>query len=231
MNVENLEDLINTLKLKITADLVSDDSRPAVIEFLKSELEFRIQHQIKQLFSKCGMTEKQKRSFCQFDWDFNPNIPKNDIMIYKNAILKKEAHNLVLIGDTGIGKTHVAKALCLEVMLKGLSAYFVTAFDLISRIKKAPIPASKIDYYGSRIYLLCIDELGYTFHKKEDTDIIFQIISKRSEMLPTLITTNLTPKEWGTLFSGAAATTILDRLSYHGLFLNWEGTSYRPQAK
>jgi len=79
--------------------------------------------------------------------------------------------------------------------------------------------------------VLCIDELGYTYHKKEDTDILFQVISKRSEMLPTIVTTNLPPKEWGAIFSGAAASAILDRLSFNGRFITFEGRSYRLLKK
>jgi len=66
---------------------------------------------------------------------------------------------------------------------------------------------------------------------KKDTDILFQIISKRSELLPTIVTTNLPPKEWGSIFSGAAASAILDRLSYNGRFITFEGRSYRLLKK
>jgi hypothetical protein len=58
----------------------------------------------------------------------------------------------------------------------------------------------------------------------EDPDILFQVISKRSEMLPTIVTTNLPPKEWGAIFSGAAASAILDRLSFNGRFITFEAT-------
>lgn len=229
-DLESLESIFNKLKLKTPIDQLQPETIPLVLEFLKTEMEFRAKHQLHQLFNKCGMTDKQKKTFIQFDWNFNPKVPKNDILAYQSAILKKEPRNLVLLGETGIGKSHLAKALCYEAMLGGLSSYFVSSFDLVSKIKKSIIPANEIEYYGKNVHLLCIDELGYTFHQKEDTDLIFQIISKRSEILPTIITTNLTPKEWGSIFSGPAATTILDRLSFQGKFLNWEGNSYRPSV-
>ncbi|MBI1871309.1 MAG: ATP-binding protein [Chlamydiae bacterium] len=111
--------------------------------------------------------------------------------------------------------------------MKGYSTYFITTFDLVSKVKKAVHPSNKIDYYAKIIKVLCLDELGYVFHPKEDTDLIFQIISKRSESLPTIVTTNLAPKNWGSIFSGPAASAILDRLSYNGKFFTWEGRSYR----
>ena len=125
---------------------------------------------------------------------------------------------------------HISSALCYEAILQGHPTMFITAFDLTSKIQKALNPAARIDYY-SRIKVLCIDELGYTFHKKEDTDIIFQVISKRAELLPTLVSTNLSPKDWGSIFTGAAASAILDRLSFNGRFITFEGGSYRLSRK
>jgi len=106
----------------------------------------------------------------------------------------------------------------------------ITAFDLVSRIHKAYNPASKIDYYA-KIRVLGIDGLGYTYHKKEDTDILFQIISKRNKILPTIVTTNLAPKEWGSIFSAIAASAILDRLSFNGRFVTFERRPYRLLKK
>lgn len=174
--------------------------------------------------------DHQIKTLSQFDWSFNPKIPKEEIMAFVNTPWMEEASNLVLIGDTGLGKSHLAKALLYEAVLKGYSTLFTTAFDLISKIKKSINPVSLVDYYG-RIQVLCLDELGYTYHQKEDTDLLFQILSKRSEVKPTLVTTNLTPKEWGTIFSGPAASAILDRLSYHGKFMTLEGNSYRLKQR
>jgi len=113
---------------------------------------------------------------------------------------------------------------------RGYSTVRITAFDLVSRINKAFNPASKIEYYA-KVKVLCIDELGYTYHKKEDTDILFQVISKRNEVLPTIVTTNLAPKKWGSVFSSTAASAILDRLSFNGRFITFEGRSYRLLKK
>ena len=144
--------------------------------------------------------------------------------------INENAFNLVLIGDTGLGKSHIASAICYEAILRGYPTACITAFDLVSRIHRAYNPASKIDNYA-KVRVLCIDELGYTYHKKEDTDTLFQIISKRNEILPTIVTTNLAPKEWGSIFSATAASAILDRLSFNGRFITFEGRSYRLLKK
>jgi DNA replication protein DnaC len=151
-------------------------------------------------------------------------------MSFVNSPWIEQAFNLVLIGDTGLGKSHIATSICYDSILRGYPTACITAFDLVSRIHKAQNPASRIDYYA-KVRVLCIDELGYTYHKKEDTDILFQIISKRNEILPTIVTTNLAPKEWGLIFSATAASAILDRLSYNGRFITFEGRSYRLVKK
>jgi DNA replication protein DnaC len=164
------------------------------------------------------------------DWHFNPKISKEDILTFVHSPWIEQAFNLVLIGDTGLGKSHIAASICYEAILRGYPTACITAFDLVSRIHRAYNPTSKIDYYA-KVRVLCIDELGYTYHKKEDTDILFQIISKRNEILPTIVTTNLPPKEWGSIFSATAASAILDRLSFNGRFITFEGRSYRLLKK
>jgi DNA replication protein DnaC len=202
--------------------------KDTISHFLQTEKEYRKQYKIKRLLKMSGI--KQVKTFKQFDWRFNPKIPKNEILEYLHSPWIEQPANLVLIGDTGLGKSHIASSLCYEAIMEGNTTCFITAFDLASKIKKAINSSTKIDYYA-KIRVLCIDELGYTYHKKEDTDIIFQIISKRNEILPTIVTTNLSPKEWGSIFSGPAASAILDRLSFNGKFLTLEGSSYRLLKK
>ena len=225
---DSLESLLTETGCRTPASEILSDRQDVIEEFLKTEMEYRRQYKIKRLLRQSGI--KQVKMFSQFDWLFNPKISKEDIMSFVNTPWIDSASNLVLIGDTGLGKSHISSALCYEAILQGHPTMFISAFDLTSKIQKALNPSSKIDYYA-KVKVLCIDELGYTYHKKEDTDILFQIISKRSEILPTMVTTNLAPKEWGSIFSGAAASAILDRLSFNGRFIAFEGRSYRLSRK
>jgi len=226
--MNNLESLLKELGCKTPAGEINSDHRDGITNFLTMELEYRKQYKIKRLLRLSGI--KQVKTLGQFDWHFNPRISKEDILTFVNSPWIEDAFNLVLIGDTGLGKSHIASAICYEAILRGYSTVRITAFDLVSRIHKAFNLASRIEYYA-KVRVLCIDELGYTYHKKEDTDILFQIISKRNEILPTIVTTNLAPKEWGSIFSSTAASAILDRLSFNGRFLTFEGRSYRLLKK
>jgi DNA replication protein DnaC len=226
--MDNLESQLQELGCKTPADEIASDRRDTILDFLKMEIEYRRQHKIKRLLRLSGI--KHVKTLEQFDWHFNLKISKDDILAFVNSPWIENAFNLVLIGDTGLGKSHIAASICYEAVLQGYPTAFITAFDLVSRIHKANNPASKIDFYA-KVRVLCIDEIGYIYHKKEDTDILFQIISKRNEILPTIVTTNLSPKEWGSIFSATAASAILDRLSFNGRFITFEGRSYRLLKK
>lgn len=229
----DLHDLLRTLDFRTPIDRIPEDLRDRLAGVLRTERGYRHEWRVKRLLASSGIRPHQIRTFDQFDWSFNPKFPKEDVLAFRNSPWIENGANLVMIGDPGLGKSHTVKALCYDAILKGHSAVFVTAFDLIAKIRKAANMAAKIEYYGGVVRVLAIDELGYTCHSREEGDLLFQIISKRSERYPTLITTNLVPKQWGSIFSGPAASAILDRLSYQGTFvaLPEGGKSHRPERK
>ena len=228
---EELRELLTKLDMKTPLENMTGEQAPFIHEFLKTELKLRHDLRIRRLLSGSGIKPHQFRTFDSFEWSFNAKLPKNDILAFRNSRWIEEARNIVLIGDAGVGKSHIAKSLCYDAIQRGESAQFISAFDLIGKLKKSPNPESKVNYFGTSIKVLCIDELGYTQQNKDAGDLLFQIIAKRSETLPTIITTNLSPKQWGSIFAGPAATAILDRLNYNGRFITMEGESYRMASK
>lgn len=230
-DTQSLRDLLEKLEFRTPHSEITTDTQDTIKSFLMTEQQHRRDHRIKRLMMNSGIRPNQIRTFDGFDWSYNPNLPKNDILSFRNSDWIAQASNIVFIGDAGTGKSHLARSLCHDAILKGESAYFITAFDLIGKINGAVRPETKVTYFGATIKILCIDELGYTQQSKEAGDILFQIIAKRSETLPTIITTNLLPKQWGSIFAGPAATAILDRLNYNGRFITMEGVSYRMRAK
>ena len=104
----------------------------------------------------------------------------------------------------------------------------LSLFDLTAKLSKAKSVYSLIEYY-SRVPVFCLDELGYVIPSKEEADCIFQIISKRTEMATTIVTTNLVPSKWGRVFDTVTASAILDRLGMNGRFITFEGRSYRSK--
>lgn len=211
----------------VTAD-IPPEHRAHILAFLEEEQLLRHERRMQRLMAASGIKPAQVRTFESFDWSFNPRIPKADLLLFRNSDWIDQARNLVLIGDVGLGKSHIAKALCCDAIAKGYSARFISIFDLLAKIQRAPQPVTRVELFGSRIKVLAIDELGYTSPSREAQDLLFQIIAKRNESLPTIVTTNLVPKDWGKIFSGPTASAILDRLHARGLFITMQGDTYRP---
>ena len=121
----------------------------------------------------------------------------------------------MLIGPSGIGKSHIASALCYDAVTKGKQTVFLTLFDLTAKLAKARSVYNLIDDYA-KTPVLCLDEIGDVMPTREQADYLFQIVSKRAETGTTIATTNLVPSQWGKVFDSVTASAILDRLRING---------------
>ena len=221
-----LNELWRFFKLLSEIESFSDQEKTFLLRFLTEEYQLREQKRIQHLLRMSGI--KRIKRFNEFDWTFNPKIPRDKLMEFVQTQWLKAPCNLVLIGPAGVGKSHLATALCYEAILKGHQTVFLTLFDLTAKLSKAKSPYTLIEYY-EKIPILCLDELGYVVPTKEQADWIFQIFSKRAEVTTTLVTTNLVPSQWGKIFDSVTASAILDRLSMNGKFITFEGRSYRSK--
>ena len=215
-------------QLKFVSDYSSltEDQIKTILPILKEETAVREIKRIQYLLQRSGI--KRIKRFEDFDWKFNPQLPRNEIMRFSESPWITELKNLALIGPSGVGKSHLASALCYKAIQKGIPTAFITCFDLVNKLKHSANKHTMLLYY-STVKLLCLDELGYVFPTQEQANDIFQIISKRSELASTIVTTNLIPSQWGKIFEASTATAILDRLSLNGSFITCEGRSYRSK--
>jgi DNA replication protein DnaC len=205
---------------------LTKEEREFLLKFLTEEHRLREQKRREQLLRMSGI--KRVKLLTDFDWAFNPKIPREKIMTFLHTDWLQKPANLLLVGPSGVGKSHIASALCYEAVLKGKQTVFLSLFDLTAKLSKAKSVYSLIDYYA-RLPVLCLDELGYVVPSREEADHLFQIISKRAEIGVTIVTTNLVPSQWGKLFDSVTASAILDRLSMNGTFITLEGRSYRKK--
>lgn len=147
--------------------------------------------------------------------------------------------NLIFIGKTGVGKSHIATGIGLKACEAGKKVLFANALELISSLSKSASEGTLKDSLTrlSRIDLVIIDELGYLRMDREKESIFFQFARSRYEKKSIIITTNLKLREWNELFtSQLAATAILDRLVHHCHIVNMgmedgEDDSYRIKGK
>lgn len=223
-DMNNLNDLWKYFKFVTPLTEINEAEKKTLYKILEEEHSQREVKRIQRLISLSGI--KRIKLLEQFDWTFNPKIQRDKIMEFINSNWVENACNLTFIGPAGVGKTHLASAVCYQAAQKGYTTVFITSHDLIAKLTKSRNIYTLIDYY-SKVRVLCIDELGYVFPSQEYANYIFQIISKRTENVPTIITTNLIPSHWGKIFDSATATAILDRLNMKGTFITIEGRSYR----
>lgn len=215
-------------QLKFVSDYSSltEDQIKAIFPILKDEAIARELKRMRYLLQRSGI--KRIKRLEDFDWKFNPQLSRGEIIGFSESSWLTEIKNLVLIGPSGVGKSHLASAICYKAIQRGISTAFISCFDLVNKLKLSANKQAMLLYY-STVKLLCLDELGYVFPTQEQANDIFQIISKRSELASTVVTTNLVPSQWGKIFEASTATAILDRLSLQGSFITCEGRSYRSK--
>lgn len=165
-----------------------------------------------------------------FDFEFQPKINKQQFLDFESLRFLENNNNILLIGNSGVGKTHLATAIGMAAAKKRVSTYFIKCHDLISQLKKAHLEnrlETRIKHF-SKYKLLIIDEIGYLPIGEEEAKMFFQLIDKRYEKKSTIVTSNINLSDWGKIFSdGLIASAILDRLVHHSSIVTILGNSYR----
>ena len=140
--------------------------------------------------------------------------------------------NVIFLGPSGTGKSHLAMALGIRATEKGYKVRFLTAADLMLQLEKAR-REGRLDQYLKRAILgpslLILDEIGYLPLQKDQADLFFQVVAKRYEQGSVILTSNLSFGDWEETFDGNAALTsaMLDRLLHHAHVIQIRGDSYR----
>ena len=165
-----------------------------------------------------------------FDFNFQEGINKDQILEFTSHRFIHNNENIVLIGNSGVGKTHLATSIGISAAKKRISTYFIKCHNLISQLKKAKLENRLDDRirHFTKYRLLIIDELGYLPIEKEDAKLFFQLIDRRYENRSTIITSNINFANWDDTFQDPViANAILDRVLHHAHVINITGNSYR----
>lgn len=165
----------------------------------------------------------------EYDFSFHPELDQQKVMTLFDLAFLERKENIFFLGPPGVGKTHLAVALALKACKAGISIYFTTMSDLITKLKidKENGRASKGRSY-LKSSLVVVDEVGYTPVNREESHLFFQFVSYRYERSSTIITSNKAFGEWTELFEDPViVTALLDRLLHHSTIITIKGNSYR----
>jgi DNA replication protein DnaC len=173
------------------------------------------------------------KSLDSFDFPAIPSLNKALVLELARGEYIERRENVIALGNSGTGKTHIALGLGLAACQKGLSVGFTTAAGLVHELLEARDEKRLLRLQRRLIgyRLLIIDELGFVPLSKSGAELLFEIFSQRYERGSTLVTSNLPFDEWTEVMGGERLTgALLDRLTHHVHILEMNGESYRLKA-
>jgi DNA replication protein DnaC len=201
-------------------------------------------HQILEQLAQAEISERSRRSLerrlrlsgikrfkpmADFEWSWPTKIERDVIERALTLDFLSESRNLVMVGRNGLGKTMIAQNLCHAAVLAGYSVLFRSAAALLEELHRQTPEGrrSKLRTY-TNVGLLCVDEVGYLSFDDKAADLLYEVINRRYERKPVILTTNRPFKEWNEVFPNATCiVTLLDRLLHHADVTVIEGESYR----
>lgn len=170
----------------------------------------------------------------QFDFDFQPSLDRRQVRELSGLSFVERAHNVVILGPPGVGKTHLAIALGVKAVDAGYSVLFMTLEALMNRLTKA-LHENRMERSLQQLTypkMLIIDEIGYLPLSRLEASLFFRLVVRRYERASLIITSNKSFLDWGETFNDPIlATAILDRLLHYSTTLNIKGESYRLKEK
>ena len=170
------------------------------------------------------------KSLDSFNFTALPSLNKTLVLELARSEYVLRRDNVIAVGNSGTGKSHVALGLGLAACQKGLSVSFTTAAALVNELLEARDEKRllRLQRQLAAYKLLVIDELGYVPLSQTGAELLFEVFSQRYERGSTIVTSNLPFDEWTSVFASERLTgALLDRLTHHVHILEMNGDSYR----
>jgi len=165
-----------------------------------------------------------------FDWSWPKDVDKDLVDELFTFAFLEEAANVVFIGPNGTGKTTLAQNLAHEAVLRGHTARFATASEMLNDLAAQESASALARRFRTYCHpaLLVIDEVGYLSYDTRHADLLFEIVSRRAQQRSTIVTTNKPFSEWNQVFPSASCiVALIDRLVHRAEIVRLDGDSYR----
>ncbi|MEW6420040.1 MAG: IS21-like element helper ATPase IstB [Nitrospirota bacterium] len=233
-----LESYLKKLKMSQAAKIYESMAREAIennldyeeylLGVLEQEITQRDNNRIKRGIIQASFPVI--KTLENFDFKAIPSLNKQKVLkLMKGEYIQKK-QNILLVGNSGVGKTHIATALGYEACRQGQRVKFYTAAGLINELVAAQqeYRLNKVQKQWLLPHIIIIDELGYVPFDKMGAELLFQFCSNRYERGSIIITTNLEFQKWTEVLGDEQMTAaLLDRLTHNAHILNINGDSYR----
>ena len=205
-----------------------------VERLLRSEMDARGERQRHTLLKLA--TLPAIKTLEQFDFAFASGAPRAHIQELGALTFVHRAENIVLLGPSGVGKSHIAIALAYRAVMAGIKTRFITAADLMMQLAIAKNQGRLKEYFNRAVIgprLLIVDEIGYLPFGRDEANLFFNVVAKRYERGSMVLTSNLPFAQWAPAFADDATlvAAMLDRLLHHAHVVQISGESYRLKDK
>ena len=197
-------------------------------QLVNMEIEYRYQKRIERLLKQAKLP--REKTLASFESKRIPGLSNSQINQLATGNFMDRCENIIIFGNPGTGKTHLSIALAQEWCMQGRKVFYITASAIMQKLLKAKAELrlnefiKKLDCFE----ILIIDDISYIPCAREETDLLFSLLSARYEMRSILITTNLAFEKWDEIFKDKMTTAAaIDRLVHHSTILELNTESYR----